>query len=410
MTLTPRPELVGWRLLFVLWLFGAAYFFSLFFRTVNAILAPELQADLGLGPVSLGFLTAAYFLGLGLAQIPIGICLDAYGPRRVQAVLLCLAAIGIASFGIFDSVALLVLARAMIGIGLAGCLVASYQSASLWLPMRLVPFASGIFLAAGGLGALAATQPIRFLMGFWEWQQIFVALSVLVLLIALAIFVGAPDPEKGRRISWAERLRSVPIAARNTRLRRYLPLSALCFGTGTAMQGLWAAPWMTDVVGYNIDSVSWTLMAMAVALTVGSALGGAFSTLLQRVGLGVRYVVLGSAVIFIAAEIALITAQPSLNVPAWLIFSLTYNVVTLSYAYVAMSQAKGMIGISNALMNTVVILSTFAIQYGLGAVFAWTNAGQNKSPYLYTLAVLVGLQICAFWWAVRNNGRIETKA
>jgi len=276
--------------------------------------------------------------------------------------------------------------------------------------MRLVPFASGIFLAAGGLGALAATQPIRFLMGFWEWQQIFVALSVLVLLIALAIFVGAPDPEKGRRISWAERLRSVPIAARNTRLRRYLPLSALCFGTGTAMQGLWAAPWMTDVVGYSIDSVSWTLMAMAVALTVGSALGGAFSTLLHRVGLGVRHVVLGSAVIFIAAEIALITAQPSWNVPAWLIFSLTYNIVTLSYAYVAMSQAKEMIGISNALMNTVVILSTFAIQYGLGAVFAWTNAGQNKSPYLYTLAVLIGLQICAFWWAVRNNGRIETEA
>ena len=59
--------------------FAAGYFLSYGLRTVNAVIAPELMRDLGIGASGLGLLTSAYFLGFGLFQIPLGLLLDRWG-------------------------------------------------------------------------------------------------------------------------------------------------------------------------------------------------------------------------------------------------------------------------------------------------------------------------------------------
>lgn len=386
------------RLTVVLFLFGAAYFFSLFFRTVNAILSARLEADLGLDAASLGLLTAAYFLGVGTAQIPIGICLDAYGPRRVQSVMLCIAAVGIATFGLSESVPLLVIARMLIGIGMAGCLMTSVQVSILWLTSEKVPLANGLYLAIGGLGALAATAPVNYALQFMTWQQMFVLFALGTVIIAAAIAIITPEPPMTPKLSWRARLQSVRTVARNQRLRRYLPLSALCFGTGSAMQGLWAADWMRTVAGFDAGVIGWTLAMMAISLTVGSAAGGALTLVMERRGLQLTHVIMGSAVLFILAEIGLAVLPSAGSFIPWLLFALTYNVVTLSYTHVSRSQPKQSVGSCIALMNTVVILTTFAIQYGLGLFLSWASQFDPASAYAVAFWVMVGSQTLALIW------------
>ena len=72
--------------------FAAGYLLSYLFRVVNAVISPELTRDLALDPSSLGLLTSTYLLAFGAMQIPVGILLDRYGPRRVEPVLLAIAA------------------------------------------------------------------------------------------------------------------------------------------------------------------------------------------------------------------------------------------------------------------------------------------------------------------------------
>ncbi|MBC6718611.1 MFS transporter [Aurantimonas sp. DM33-3] len=386
------------RLAAVLLLFGVAYFLSLFFRTVNAILATKLEADLGLDAASLGLLTAAYFLGLGLTQIPIGLCLDAYGPRRVQAVLLLIAALGIGAFGLLESVPLLVVARALIGIGLAGCLVAAYQVSSLWVVPERAPLANGLYLAVGGLGVLAATTPVEFMMDFMSWRELFVFVAVGTALVAIAVAVVTPDPPMHEATSWAERISGLAVVTRNEEFRRYLPMTALCFGTGTAMQGLWASTWLRDVAGYDSNAIAWSLTAMALALTVGSAAGGVASVLVERMGFHLTHVVLGNAILFVAAEIGILLAPLPIAPAFWILFALTYNAVTLSYAHVARSQPIAFVGRSNTLMNTAVILTTFALQYGLGLFLSRTSQWFPERAYSIAIATLMILQICAIAW------------
>ncbi|NOQ52071.1 MAG: MFS transporter, partial [Desulfuromonadaceae bacterium] len=108
--------------------FGLGYFVSYLFRTVNAVIAPDLVADLGLTPADLGLLTSAYFLAFAAFQLPLGLLLDRFGPRRVESALLLFAAAGALLFARAESLLGLIVGRALIGLGVSACLMAAFKS------------------------------------------------------------------------------------------------------------------------------------------------------------------------------------------------------------------------------------------------------------------------------------------
>jgi hypothetical protein len=120
---------------FLPFVFG--YYIAYLFRTINAVMAAPLATELGLGADALGLLTSVYFLTFAAAQIPIGILLDRYGPRRVQSALLVIAAVGSALFAVSDHFWMLLVGRALIGLGVASatfCTVGLTHPTEDWIP------------------------------------------------------------------------------------------------------------------------------------------------------------------------------------------------------------------------------------------------------------------------------------
>ena len=107
--------------------FAAGYYLSYLLRTVNAVIAPELTRELTLTAADLGLLTSAYLLAFAAFQIPLGLLLDRYGPRRVEAGLLLVAAAGTLLFAIGRSPFELTVARGLIGLGVSSCLMAAFK-------------------------------------------------------------------------------------------------------------------------------------------------------------------------------------------------------------------------------------------------------------------------------------------
>ena len=140
--------------------FAAGYFLSYLLRNVNAVIAPELTRELGVSAADLGLLTSAYLVAFGSFQLPLGVLLDRYGPRRVEAVLLLIAAAGSACFALGTNLTELALARAAIGLGVCACLMAAYKAFSVWYPAERLPSLNAAVMVAGGLGALVATTPL----------------------------------------------------------------------------------------------------------------------------------------------------------------------------------------------------------------------------------------------------------
>src|SRR6185295_7679269 len=99
--------------------FAAGYYLSYLFRSINALIAGDLRADLGLSAADLGLLTSAYFLVFAAVVLPCGVLLDRYGPRLIDSTLLLLAAAGSLVFALADGVWSLMLGRALIGLGVA---------------------------------------------------------------------------------------------------------------------------------------------------------------------------------------------------------------------------------------------------------------------------------------------------
>ena len=96
-------------------------------RINNAMIAPALIDEFGLGPAKLGFVTSAFFVAFALAQLPLGLALDRYGPRRVAVTLLAIAAIGCLVYVTATDIVGLTVGRFLIGVGMAASLTGARQ-------------------------------------------------------------------------------------------------------------------------------------------------------------------------------------------------------------------------------------------------------------------------------------------
>jgi hypothetical protein len=133
--------------------FALGYLLSYLYRSVNAVTAPDLVRDIGLSASELGFLTAAYLLAFAGFQLPLGVLLDRFGPRRVQAVLMAVTGVGALMFAAAEACGPERRAGAHRH-RLRRGLMAGFQAVALWLPEERRALANSIIMAVGGVGHL----------------------------------------------------------------------------------------------------------------------------------------------------------------------------------------------------------------------------------------------------------------
>jgi MFS family permease len=387
----------GWLLLRVFLPFVAGYYLAYLFRTVNAVMASPLATELGLSAGDLGLLTSVYFLTFAAAQIPIGILLDRYGPRRVQSVLMLVAAFGSALFAASENFSMLLLGRALIGLGVASALTAGMQALVLWFPRGRVPLLNGLMVMLGALGAVTATWPAEFLLASIGWRELFGLLAAVTAVCAIMVHFVVPEA--------APASKAVSVGLKKVyaepRFWRLAPLSASCIGTAWALQGLWAAQWLADVDGLDRAGVVQHLFIMAVALSVGAIGLGIAADRLRRRGVGPEVLLGLVTTVFIAIQLALILRLPLPSYVLWSGVAATGAVTVLSYAILAEYFPKELTGRANGALNLFHIGTAFAVQYATGLVVQqWIpEAGHYPEvAYQTAFALNVAFQIAAWIW------------
>ena len=349
--------------------FAGGYFLSYLYRTINAIISPDLVREFGLGPGDLGLLTSTYFLTFALFQLPLGILLDRYGPRRVNASLLMFAGTGAALFGLSQSLSGLIVARALIGLGVSGCLMSSMKVFTLWFPLNRLATLNGWLLSCGGLGALSASKPAEELLRITDWHSVFLLLAALTFAAAGTIFLVVPERAAPRAPqTLIDALRSLPPILRNANFWKLGLLVIAGQGVFMSLQGLWIAPWLKDVVGLARADIGSHLLAVALGMIVGAALWGGVADWLSRRGVDTVHVVLGGVGVslLILALLALGVKSGTLA----LLFSLTFfsQVQPLVYAMLSKEFPLELSGRVISTLNFLVFLSAFAVQWGTGLI------------------------------------------
>ncbi|MGY3488284.1 MFS family permease [Bradyrhizobium sp. USDA 4011] len=379
--------------------FAAAYYLSYLFRSINALIASHLSLDTGLGTADLGLLTSVYFLVFAAAQIPVGILLDRFGPRRVQSVLLLLAAVGAGLFANSTGFLPLLIARAMIGLGVAAALTAGLKSIIIWFPRERVALMNGYMIMLGSLGAVTATAPAEYLLAWIGWRRLFEILAAATGVTAMLIYIVVPE-----RVIIPSTA-SIPVALssvfRDRRFWRIAPMSATCVGSAWSLQGLWVSPWLMDVEGIDRTTVVGQLFIMSIVLSGGAWLFGMTIHFIKRRGRGAETILAMVAVLLIAAESVLILRAPLPSILPWSVVAIVGTATVVSFAVIADYFPPELAGRANGALNVLHFGWAFLAQYTTGLVLEqWPSEDGHRSVVAYQVAfgLNVALQIAALAW------------
>ncbi|HEY3144990.1 MAG TPA: MFS transporter [Dongiaceae bacterium] len=366
---------IPWPIVFrALLPFAIGYFMSYLFRAVNQVIAPDLIAEFDLSPGQLGRLTAAYLLGFTLFQLPLGLLLDRFGPRRVQTGLLLVSAGGAALFALAPDPWSLTFARGILGLGLSGCLMSAFKANATWLPMSRVALGNATPVAIGALGVVSATRPADWLAQLIGWRGMFDLLAAATVGVALLIFLCVPREHQVQRHeaisrgSLTAQLRVIARIGRDPVFWRVAPMVAAMSGAFIAIQTLWAGHWLSDVAGLDRASVADVLLWMAIGFVIGSLTTGWTADMAQRYGLTIEPVVGCSFLIFAAAQLLVILHAPVTPLLPWMLFGFAGQAGNLGYATLAAHFGSGTAGRAQSTANLVLFASAWALQWGIGAI------------------------------------------
>lgn len=393
----------AWLRLRVFLPFALGYFLSLLFRVVNAVIAPDLIATVHVGPSALGLLTAAYFISFAAFQLPLGILLDRFGPRRVEAVLLLVAALGAAVFSWADSLAGLVAGRALIGLGVSACLMAAFKAFTLWFAAAQWPRINGFQLAAGGFGAMAATAPVQALMAVTNFRGLFLLLAAFTAGTAAMVFWIVPEKKaEPNRECLADLVNGIGKVLQSPLFWRIAPLTMVSQATFMAVQSLWAGPWLRDVAGLERGALSVVLLWTAGAMAFGYVTIGLVTEWLSRHGIRPMAVAVAGMTAFAGVQVLIVAGSLEWTTPVWLAFGCLGTSGVTSYAALTQQFPRALAGRVNTGLNLIVFVAAFAAQWGIGAVIGlWppmAGGGFAAAGYRTAFGLMIGLQVVGLLW------------
>jgi MFS family permease len=399
----------------VFFLFAAGYFVSYVFRGVNLGFAPLITHELGLSATDLGLLTSLYFIGFALAQIPVGVLLDHFGPRRVTAGMLMFAALGIWVFGMAHGLAVMMAGRLLIGVGVSVCLSAAFKASAQFFPVARLPLVNGLTMAVGGLGGVVVGSPLASLLAITDWRSVCAGLGVYTVLVAAAILFFAAD-KRGphHQADIITQFKGTWYILKSAVFWKIASFSVVTQGVFYAMQSLWIRPYLLDVMGLTPGHTAALVSVLGFAMMAGCIGFGAAARGLERRGVSVyAFCGIGMALYVLVQVLMLFRAPlpPALLLAAYGVFGGTG---ILSYAVLAEYFPSHMIGRGNTTLTLVIFVLIFAFQVGIGSALSlWPIADGHYPAIAHQTAwgVLIVLQLAsAIWYVLPSRVLQKTRA
>jgi len=367
-----------------------------FFRSSNAIIAPELISELAFTPEMLGTMTSVLFITVALVQLPYGIILDRFGPRRIILLQLFLAVGGALLFSVGQSLAVLTVAQAMLGLGTTGIFMGAVVLVARWFPADRLALGMAVIMGMSNFGNLMAATPLAFAVDIFGWRNVYLAISfvvVAIMVLVLLVLQDAPPDHawhSRRRESWRAATHGLIEVLTNRSFLFLLPVPFVLYSSMMAVRGLWGGPFLQDVFGLDTVARGNVLMIFAVVGMVGPLLFGP----MDRWFNSRRLVALGGGIGCVAA-LALLAAVGGHAVWStgllFALFALAGSFFTVVMAHARSLLPDRLIGRGMTALNAAGFLGSAITQALTGALIgAFTPPGQPTPEigYLVMFAYL----------------------
>ncbi len=383
---------------------------SQFYRASIAVITPQLMADLALDAGGLSLATSMFFYAFALVQIPIGLSLDRIGARITMFGLSLVGVAGALLFAAANSLEQLILARILMGVGMACNLMGTFKLLTLWFGPARFATLTGLVFSIGTVGSIVATTPLVLLVQLMGWRSSFLVFAAVNLVLAVTFFIVVRDrpPGVGPVNQASESLRTVARGLfQLLRLRDYwiISLGTFChYGIFAAIQTLWAGPYLMRVMGLPAVTTGNVIFLLNLGFILGGPAFGALSDrwLRSRKKVVVCGIAVSALVLTAMAKLPG-TTSALLLAGFFFAFGLSRSAGSVMYAHIKERMPLELAGTAMTGINFFTMIGAAAFLHGTGALMqhlygaSALTAPAFETVYLLCAALLAVMALLYLW-------------
>ncbi|OED40025.1 hypothetical protein AB833_12615 [Chromatiales bacterium (ex Bugula neritina AB1)] len=280
----PNPPVVSVWHAVIAYVLGTSFFLYAFIQRVSpSVMTENLMRDFSINAAGIGILSSMYFYTYALMQLPVGILVDRFGPRKLMAgaALVCVTASLL--FASSNSLFTASLSRAFIGAAVAFPFVCTLAIASTFFSATRFAMLTGVLMAVGMIGAIAGQAPLRMLIEYSSWRTTFVLMAAAALVLSGMLFVLVPRrPDQSVADKPTAILTGFKAVCRNP---QSWWSAGVGFGLTTVMlgfSGLWAVPWLVSTRSFSATQAGAVSSTLFLGVMIGGPIIGWFSDALGK--------------------------------------------------------------------------------------------------------------------------------
>lgn len=343
-----------------------------FHRLSGAVTIPAIAADLNFAVDSLGFIAAALFFASAVLQVPNGMLLDRFGPRRLVPIYIGMSIVGCVVLAYATTYETVVLGRVLLGAGFSVTMMSAYVLFARWFPADRFATIASWLMAASGIGSILASYPLSYFIDHFGWRPAYLIVAGFTFLAILVGFWVVRDYPPGYKIHEDQPTNIKQSISGYMGVLRYpkfffmLAMGAVAFGPATTILGMWGGPYLENVYGLSVVERGEILFLMVIAVPVGALFFGPLDRRFKS-----RKLIIMTAVV---AEIIAFTLLGTIpNLPLWAVCILFISIAFLQQHYVVLAaQCRAMfpdhmVGRANSTLNLTSIMGVAFMQ----SLFGW---------------------------------------
>lgn len=275
----------------IVWGLGCVfYFYECLLQVSPGVMSAELMRDFSVTSQTLGVLSGIYFYSYAGMQLPGGVLMDYFGPRRLLTIATAICALSTIAFGLTNSFWMACLARLMIGFGSAFAAVGTMKLAASWFPAERFALLTGLMVTLGMLGAIGGEAPLALLIEHFDWRVSMQIMGAIGLVIAVLIFTitkdypiikekknPSPKNQKNEHV-WENLLQLI----KNKSLWVVAIYGGLMYMATPVFCGLWGVPFLMLKMHVSKPTAANYISLVFIGWAIASPLWGMYSNRIGR--------------------------------------------------------------------------------------------------------------------------------
>lgn len=276
---------------------AAFYCYEYLLRITPGLMVPELQRAFSvhgqyLDATHIGHLSAFYYYSYTPMQLPVGLFMDRYGPRRVLTLAVICCAFGTAFFGMTHTWWVAAFGRFWIGFGSAFAFVGVMKLASTWLPPNRFALVSGLATTLGMVGAMIGGVLLTDLIQSMGWRETIIYSSYAgFILVPVIWFIvrDAPSHQISQinapaktDISYRRLWQEIVVALKSPQIWINGVIGGLLMTPTMVFPELWGKLYLQTVHQFSAAEASRAVTMIFLGWAVGGPVAGFFSDYIRR--------------------------------------------------------------------------------------------------------------------------------